>query len=153
MNKFADIVRLPKPLKKKTNLNEPVKAISILMDKNPKIKWKLELCKQPLIVELDVEQMELVLINILKNSLEAIEDKGTIFIKTSVHPKQKLIITDNGKGIDKNIQQNLFTQFFSTKKGGQGIVLTLIREILVNHGFKFSLEMNEEGETEFVIEF
>ena len=153
MNKFADIVRIPKPLKKKTNLNDLVKAISTLMDKNPKIKWKLELCKQPLIVELDVQQMELVLINILKNSMEAIEDKGTIFIKTTDYPQKKLIIVDNGNGIDKEIQQNLFTPFFSTKKGGQGIGLTLIREILVNHGFDFSLEMNRKGETEFVIEF
>jgi len=153
MNKFADIVRIPKPLKKKTNLNELIKAISILMDINPKIKWELELCKQPLIVELDVQQMELVLINILKNSMEAIEEKGTICIKTSDHPKQKLMITDTGKGIDKDIQQNLFTPFFSTKKGGQGIGLTLIREILVNHGFDFSLEMNEEEKTEFGVEF
>ena len=153
MNKFADIVRIPEPLKKKTNLNDLVKAISILMDKNPKIKWKLELCRKPLNVELDVQQIELVLINILKNSLEAIEDKGTICIKTAAHPHPKLTITDNGKGIDQEIQQNLFTPFFSTKKGGQGIGLTLIREILVNHGFDFSLEMNGKGESEFVMEF
>ena len=140
-------------MKKKTNLNDLVKAISTLMDKNPKIKWKLELCRKPLIVELDVQQMELVLINILKNSMEAIEKKGTILIKTFDSPEKKLIITDNGKGIEKDIQQNLFTPFFSTKKGGQGIGLTLIREILVNHGFDFFLEMNEKDETEFVIEF
>ncbi len=153
MNKFAEIVRIPKPIKTKTNLNELLKTISILMDKNPKIIWKLELSAKPFIVELDVQQMELVLINILKNSMEAIEDRGIIFIKTIDSPQKKLIIKDDGKGIDNEIQQNLFTPFFSTKKDGQGIGLTLIREILGNHEFEFSLKMNREKETEFVIEF
>jgi len=42
---------------------------------------------------------------------------------------------------------------FSIKKTGQGIGLTVTREILLNHGFKFSLETNEKSETEFVMEF
>ncbi|RLC51268.1 MAG: histidine kinase, partial [Candidatus Cloacimonadota bacterium] len=51
------------------------------------------------------------------------------------------------------IQQRLFTPFFSTKTGGQGLGLTLIREILLNHGFKFSLYTRDDGFTVFVIEF
>ncbi len=97
--------------------------------------------------------MEQVLVNIVKNALEAIEKNGKITIVTSTASCKQLIIRDNGKGISEDIRQKLFTPFFSTKKNGQGIGLTLTREILLNHGFKFSLETNEKEETEFVIEF
>ena len=65
----------------------------------------------------------------------------------------RLIVRDNGKGIPKELEQNLFTSFFSTKKDGQGVGLTLIREILLNHGSEFSLRSPEPGLTEFMIRF
>jgi two-component system nitrogen regulation sensor histidine kinase NtrY len=46
----------------------------------------------------------------------------------------------------------LFNPFFSTKRDGQGIGLTLTREILINHGFAFSLETGVDGWTEFTID-
>ncbi|HEY0896695.1 MAG TPA: sensor histidine kinase, partial [Sphingobacteriaceae bacterium] len=65
----------------------------------------------------------------------------------------RLIIRDNGRGIPKDLERNLFTSFFSTKKDGQGIGLTLIREILMNHGSEFSLRTAGQGCTEFTIRF
>ena len=50
-------------------------------------------------------------------------------------------------------RDQLFTPFYSTKKEGQGIGLTLIREILIRHGFDFSLERTPGGLTEFTITF
>jgi len=97
--------------------------------------------------------MEQVLVNILKNSIEAIENKGKISIITEKLPQPKLIIRDNGVGIDKDIKSSLFTPFFSTKDNGQGIGLTLIRDILLNHKFKFSLQTIDNEFTEFVIYF
>jgi signal transduction histidine kinase len=47
----------------------------------------------------------------------------------------------------------LFTPFFSTKKGGQGIGLAFVREVLVRHGFGYSLAANGQGETRFEIAF
>ena len=64
-----------------------------------------------------------------------------------------MAITDTGKGIPTHIAQNLFSPFFSTKKDGQGIGLTLVREILLNHGFEFSLRTVAEKQTEFYIRF
>ena len=156
MENFADVVRIPSPKKKECDLHELLKTVGKLVftdieKQNIRLNW--ELASQPLMVELDKQQMEQVLVNIFKNAVEAIENKGEILIKTFDSPVKKLIIRDNGKGIPEDIQQKLFTPFFSTKKNGQGIGLTVTREILLNHGFKFSLEKNEKGETEFLVEF
>lgn len=154
MENFANVVRIPSPKKIETNLHELLKNVGkfIFTDiekRNIKLHWQLD--SQPLMVKLDKQQMEQVLVNIFKNAVEAIEKKGKITIITT--PNRQLIIRDNGKGIPEDIQQKLFTPFFSTKKNGQGIGLTVTREILLNHGFKFSLEINEKEETEFVVEF
>jgi len=154
MENFANVVRIPSPKKIETDLHELLKNVGkfIFADikkRNIKLHWQLD--SQPLMVKLDKQQMEQVLVNIFKNALEAIEKNGEITIITT--PNKQLIIRDNGKGISEDIQQKLFTPFFSTKKNGQGIGLTVTREILLNHGFKFSLETNEKGETEFGVEF
>jgi len=64
-----------------------------------------------------------------------------------------LQIIDTGRGFNAETAAQLFTPFYTTKKDGQGLGLTLIREILMNHGFDFSLKMNAESLTEFRIIF
>jgi len=67
--------------------------------------------------------------------------------------KKQLTISDTGSGISHEETANLFSPFFSTKKDGQGIGLTLVREILVNHGFEFSLKTITPKKTDFTISF
>ena len=117
------------------------------------INWKLNLAETPVIINLDISLFEQVLVNIIKNAIEAIDQNGEITITTVLKPDPCLIIKDNGCGITTEIQKNLFLPFYSTKKNGQGIGLTLIREILVMHEFYFSLETTSEGQTEFTIRF
>jgi two-component system nitrogen regulation sensor histidine kinase NtrY len=64
-----------------------------------------------------------------------------------------LRVIDTGKGIPPDQRGQSFAPFFSTKRDGQGIGLTLIREILINHGFNFNLESTGKGHTEFWIDF
>ncbi len=156
MRNFADIVRIPQPKKTKTDLIDLLKSVQMLISSQIKendIDWNWELADNKFITDLDVYQIEQVLVNILKNAVEAIKGKGEIIIRTEEHPKHKLLILNNGEKISEEIQQKLFTPFFSTKAGGQGLGLTLIREILLNHGFKFSLATQEDGFTAFMIEF
>jgi len=155
MSNFADVARLPEPVMKPLDLNELSQSVYTLMSStaDKSIDWELALIEKDLIIEADAQQMEQVLVNILKNSIEAIENKGKISIITEKLPQPKLIIRDNGVGIDKDIKSSLFTPFFSTKDNGQGIGLTLIRDILLNHKFKFSLQTIDNEFTEFVIYF
>ena len=155
MRNFADLVKLPQANKKRIDLHEFINSIVKLMELRAaerNIRIDTELSKEPFYISADVQQLEQAFINIVKNGMEAIEGDGQIKFVTDLRLRQ-LIISDNGKGISAEQNENLFTPFYSTKKDGQGIGLTLVREILTNHGFEFSLKTVAEGQTEFTIIF
>jgi len=155
MKNFAEVVRLPKPHFERIELNELLSNIGKLMEsqaKNQKITIDFHLSKGNIFASIDSKQMEQVLVNILKNAIESIDYEGVIQIISQQSPAT-ILIRDNGKGITSEVAGNLFTPFFSTKPDGQGVGLTLIREILLNHDAQFSLKTMEDGWTEFRIAF
>lgn len=149
---FANVVRLPEPKIKEEELDKLLEYIISFMtpfcnEKN--IELKFYRADEKTIIKIDREQIEQVLVNIIKNSVDAIDKGGLIEIELK---KSELIIADNGKGISQEEAQHIFKPFYSTKKNGQGVGLTLIREILTNHNFNFSLQTKND-KTEFIIEF
>lgn len=154
MRNFAEVVRLPEPIKKKVDLHQLIKSVTTLMELKAcekEIAFHYNLATEPVYITADEQQLEQALINVVKNAIEAIDGKGTINFTTTIHPK-KLIITDTGKGITDEHAAHLFSPFFSTKKDGQGVGLTLVKEILINHHFEFSLKTIEPGRTVFDIQ-
>ncbi|MBB5394366.1 PAS domain-containing sensor histidine kinase [Mucilaginibacter sp. AK015] len=155
MRNFADLVKLPDANKKQTDLNHLLNSVIELMQikaHERQISLVYHPTEQPLIIMADVQQMEQALINIVKNAIEAIENDGVVTFTVDARGR-KLTITDTGKGISNEQSTQLFTPFYSTKRDGQGIGLTLVREIMLNHGFKFSLKTIAEGHTDFTIHF
>ena len=153
MRNFADLVRIPMPQKKRVDLVALLKNVIELMrlrSGEKKIIFHQQFDSPTLFINADVQQLEQVFINIIKNSMEAIDEEGEINIITNSRQRQ-LIIQDSGKGILPQFEEHLFSPFYSTKKDGQGIGLALIREILLNHGFEFSLKTIHVGLTEFRI--
>lgn len=155
MRNFADLVRLPPPEKKKINLVTIIHRVCSLMNihaNEKRIQFVLPDSDEPFYIMADEQQMEQVIINIVKNAIEAISQEGYIsFVLDKLNGT--LIIVDNGMGITADNALQLFSPFYSTKKDGQGIGLTLNKEILVNHGFAFSLKSTPDNTTEFVIRF
>jgi nitrogen fixation/metabolism regulation signal transduction histidine kinase len=155
MANFADVVRIPPPSKHRYDLHRLLESVHVLMSaecEKRAIDWKWQLASKPMMVRIDPQQMEQVLVNIVKNSVEAIDNNGSISVLTDSRPPM-LHIIDTGKGITPEQRSHLFTPFYSTKRNGQGIGLTLIREILINHHFNFNLESRGSGHTEFWIKF
>jgi two-component system nitrogen regulation sensor histidine kinase NtrY len=153
MRNFADLVKLPLPNKKRLDVVAQVEAVTTLLQhvaEELKIELKLEMPDAPYFINADAQQMEQALINIVKNAMEAASPNGIVKLRLAEH---QLTVTDNGKGIDEDDAAQLFTPFFSTKKDGQGIGLTLVREILVNHGYEFSLKTLSPGITVFSVSF
>ncbi|MDB4918229.1 ATP-binding protein [Mucilaginibacter sp.] len=155
MRNFAELVKLPAANKQPVDLHQLVSSVSKLMGikaKDREIKFDFQFADGSFKIMADEQQIEQVLINIVKNAIEAIDKNGTITFKTTPD-KKSLVISDTGSGISAEQTANLFSPFFSTKKDGQGIGLTLVREILVNHGFDFSLKTITFKKTNFIILF
>jgi len=154
MQNYAQIVRLPAAAKEKHDLHEVLHSVAILFNaqceqRDIEIVW--ELAAETLICKFDLHQIEQVLMNILNNAMEGIGEGGTITIKTSNDSEKILSIYDSGSGFTEEDRKKLFTPFFSTKKNGQGVGLMMIRDILINHGFEFSLQRINPVTTEFRI--
>ncbi|MBF4515017.1 HAMP domain-containing histidine kinase [Flavobacterium sp. ANB] len=132
---FDDCLRIMNPILKSENIqlvNEINSPRSILIDKN---------------------QMEQVIINLITNSIYALKDKAEKKMFLSSYTENNrffIIISDNGKGIDPEIRDKVFLPFFTTRKDGAGIGLTLSKNIIEAHGGYLSYQTDEE-KTDFVI--
>ena len=152
---FANVVKIPLPVLQNTDLNELARAVESLCSpecSRRNIRLTLVLPENPVVMEIDSIQMEQVFVNLIKNAYESIQTNGDIRVITQDFPPQ-LIIEDNGPGISKEIKEKLFTPFFTTKPQGQGIGLMIVREVLLNHGCKFTFDTQEDGKTRFCIFF
>lgn len=152
---FADVVKIPKAVLSPVNLNEQIKSLTRFMEvmclkRNIKLTFHADEALP--LLQLDASLFEQVLLNIIKNSVESIEQDGEITITTNAQ-KLSLEIADTGKGISKEIESKLFNPFFSSKPMGQGLGLLFIREVLTQHDCNFSLRTYDDGLTRFVVRF
>jgi nitrogen fixation/metabolism regulation signal transduction histidine kinase len=157
MQRFAEVIRLPPPRLQEVDLEELLRGIERLMQAESRqrgIEWVWER-RAPLDpIRMDRFQMEQVFVNILKNAVEAIGQQGRITLRTGREEGRPYAqIEDSGCGIAPEAREHLFTPFFSTKRNGQGIGLTLVQEVLGRHGFEFSLESRPGEPTRFSVFF
>ncbi|HEX7185308.1 MAG TPA: ATP-binding protein [Thermoanaerobaculia bacterium] len=157
VNGFAEVVRLPPPDRRPCDVRQLLDEILLLLrpqlDRR-RIRCEWERAEPVPAIDIDRNQIEQVLVNVLKNAMEAIGEDGRIGLRLfNDGNRPVLAIADTGPGIPEDVRPLLFTPFFSTKRDGRGLGLTLIQEILAQHGFDFTLENRETGGAEFKVGF
>ena len=154
VNEFSDFARMPKPILKKNNLYDLINSnISILKNINSNILIKV-IGKNEIFISCDSEQINRVFFNLIKNSIESINEKsqksddfkGIINIELFKNNDYiKVIIIDNGIGFpDKNIE-DITKPYFTTKKNGTGLGLPIVNKIINDHNGKMSFLKNKDG--------
>jgi two-component system nitrogen regulation sensor histidine kinase NtrY len=102
-----------------------------------KIEMDIILKDTSLQLEADTSLIEQVLINLVVNAMEAVKDRAEarIILSASLSDTNKILlkVTDNGPGIPEDVMENIFIPFFSTKKSGSGIGLSLCKQIMMLH--------------------
>jgi two-component system nitrogen regulation sensor histidine kinase NtrY len=140
MAAYARLARLPQPTLAPVDLRELVRRVAGL-----ETRVRVQVVEgPPVIISVDRDQLEQLLINLIRNAVEAVlETGGDVLVKWSLErPRVQLSILDDGPGLSNTT--NLFVPFFTTKPGGSGIGLVLCRQIAEAHGGSLTLE-NRHG--------
>jgi hypothetical protein len=89
------------------------------------------------LVRLDPEQIRRVIINLMDNSIEAMERRGQIVVESQLDAANsvvRVIVADDGPGIPVGEREKLFLPYYSTKRRGSGLGLAIVRRIAAEHG-------------------
>lgn len=154
---FRHLSYLPQPEKKFFSLTSTLQNIRELLSgdfKESNISFSLACHPDAIYMEGDENQLSQVLLNLLKNSLQALEGKeeGRISIHAQQNERISIDIEDNGPGIPPELQEKIFIPFFTTKSEGSGIGLNLCKQIIRLHGGHITIQESKPGKTVFHID-
>ena len=151
---YRRITRIPAPVKEKVTLAELFNGIAELIP-NDYISFAQPATQ--ISIKADRTQIEQVLINIIKNAIEACAEVPSpqIQVKSSVSETGTVSITvsDNGPGILPNVLDKIFIPFFTTKENGSGIGLSLCKQIMHLHGGNITARSTPEQGSQFTLIF
>lgn len=161
--KFIDAYReytsLPKPRMSTVRLEELIEKVVQLMKpelKKTRVTFNYSCSSPYLTIVVDAEMIEQVLINLLKNALEALVDTpDPTLALVGRHDVNAVTIEviDNGPGIIREALEHIFVPFYTTKRSGSGIGLALSRQIMQMHNGTLSVESEPDVRTVFTMRF
>jgi Signal transduction histidine kinase involved in nitrogen fixation and metabolism regulation len=157
---YRKLTRVPEPEKKLFKVADLMNRVQILynsLEKSDKTNLSVSLANPDLEIFADQNLISQVLINLLKNALEANESNysGMIRIVASEgyknHPD--ICVIDNGPGISEENIDEIFVPFFTTRQNGSGIGLSISRQIMKAHGGNLKVRSVPDKETVFCLSF
>ena len=154
---FRHLSYLPLPNKKIFSFTEMVDNLVELLQSDFEMnKIQFTLTSDPATISIlaDRNQLSQVFLNLLKNAMQALEERDNGEITLSIRQAERLWIeiTDNGAGIPSEIREQVFVPFFTTKTEGTGIGLSLCRQIVRHHGGHINITESRPGRTTFQID-
>ncbi len=136
VRQFLSLARPPKLNLTPCNLKELLEELLLLMKGEAEGRGvAVELnASESLTIELDGDEMKRALLNVVKNSIEAMEDGGTLSISVARREDKVTIeIKDTGKGIPEELLSRIWEPYFSTKESGTGLGLAMAHKIVTDH--------------------
>ena len=132
-------------------IDEVYDAYSLLLN-DRKIKLNYHHLEDEIYLLGDYERLKQVFVNVIKNSIESIEDNGIIDIDVEVNNKKVMVtISDNGIGMTEEEIKNIKEMFYTTKKNGTGLGIALSNEIIVSHNGTLTYESIKNVYTKCII--
>ena len=156
VDEFSKFARMPEPNPKPYKLHRIIDdTLSLYKDIRKGIKFLINYDPKIDIINVDHEQFKRVFINLIENSIDAVNGNGIIEIDTSLTKDSKTVrieVKDNGIGIPDENKDKLFLPYFSTKKKGSGLGLAIANRIVVDHSGIIRIEDNQPRGAKFIIE-
>jgi len=155
VNEFSDFARMPKPTFKKIDLNKVIsRSFNLLKLSEENISFQINNKNKKLFIKGDEEQINRVFMNLIKNSIESINEKkreNVVFkgkINVDIKEDSDYIyveIRDNGIGFDKVNKAKMLTPYYTTKIKGTGLGLSIVTKIISDHNSTILFNSIKEG--------
>ncbi len=149
---YRRLTQLPVPNRKRVSVEQLFNHVISLTSQEIKATGTLlvtSITPTTLSLNVDVDMIEQILINLLKNAEQAVNKcpSPTITMQASLHLRGHVLIeiSDNGNGIEPENIEQIFVPFFTTKKEGSGVGLALTRQVMLAHQGKVSVKNNKQG--------
>jgi PAS domain S-box-containing protein len=157
---YRKLTRVPEPEKKIFKASELIDRVRVLYDsleKNINIRFSVQVRNPDLEIFADQNLISQVLINLLKNAVEANENNDEAIISVAVNEgfngHHEICIIDNGPGIPVENLDEIFVPFFTTRENGSGIGLSISKQIMRVHGGNLKVKSVPGKETAFCLSF
>ena len=157
---FRQLTRLPKPVKKEINvfsLFEKLVMLNQVGTLSDSVKLEITPFDESIQILADEQLISQVLNNLIKNSNEALHDTENALIRLSADISPdchvEISVSDNGPGIAPELITEIFVPFFTTRENGNGIGLSLSRQIMRLHGGTLKVQSKPDVETTFTLRF
>lgn len=159
---FRSLTHVANPKISEISISELFREIEVLLKnelKNGNVLFYVEMETPNMILSGDKEMISQVLINLIKNAIQSFMNENhnekKVYLKAYFGEKERLIISvqDNGPGIDEEAVEKIFIPFFTTKKSGSGIGLSLSRQIMRMHKGSIAVKTKVNVGTEFLLKF
>jgi two-component system, NtrC family, nitrogen regulation sensor histidine kinase NtrY len=160
VKEFRSLTAIPKPRPTQINVRSLFDELTVLHKRDladREIQLITSVYPEDLTLSADKNMIEQVLINLIRNAIQSFEDQPhkQVEIKAYVNEKSRAVISikDNGTGIDPEAMEKIFIPFFTTKKTGSGIGLSLSRQIMRQHQGTLTVKSTVGKGTEFFMRF
>jgi nitrogen fixation/metabolism regulation signal transduction histidine kinase len=154
---YKSLTKIAEPEFADVQLNDLFARIILLMkkaDASSNLEITSKVTPGDLMIHADERMIEQVLINLIKNAMEASTDNRNLKIDLVAKAERgsvKIEVSDDGPGISAEVIENIFVPFYTTKKDGSGIGLSLSRQIIRKHGGNLEAFSMESSGATFVI--
>ena len=160
VKEFRSLTAIPKPRPTQINVRSLFDELTVLHKRDladREIQLITSVYPEDLTLSADKNMVEQVLINLIRNAIQSFEDQSDkqVEMKAYVNEKSRAVISikDNGTGIDPEAMEKIFIPFFTTKKTGSGIGLSLSRQIMRQHQGTLTVKSTVGKGTEFFMRF
>ncbi|MBB6610000.1 ATP-binding protein [Pontibacter sp. Tf4] len=160
VNDFRNLTTISVPQKTVFKVGELFCEIKMLLREqlaNNHVQLKVEIPSEDILLSADRGMVEQVLINLVKNAMEALHEKEHATIKLQAYlderSRARLLVCDNGQGMTEEAMQKIFIPFYTTKKTGSGIGLSLSRQIMRLHQGNIAVNSKLGEGTVFTLNF
>jgi two-component system, NtrC family, nitrogen regulation sensor histidine kinase NtrY len=156
VNEFSRFARMPALCPKPTDLRPLVEGVLGLYREAPAgVSVTMRAAPDFPLLEVDPDQIKRAVLNLVDNAVEALGGAGEVSVELAWAPETgqaRVIVSDNGTGIASDDKDKLFVPYFSTKANGMGLGLSIVHQIVSEHGGNIRVEDNSPRGSRFIVE-